>query len=149
VQDHVHAGETGGGHVLLLAFKGDVLAGLRGDLQQQRTRAAGGVVGGRGGFGICRGDANGLGHDAADFGRGVELAFALAALGGEVPHKILVGIAEDVVVFGAVLREIERWVLEDGDKVAELLDLLRSVAEFVRVVEIGKVAAGEAGVRVD
>jgi len=48
-----------------------------------------------------------------------------------VPHKILVGVAEDVVVFGAVLREIERRVLEDGDKVAEFLDLIRAVAEFV------------------
>ena len=64
------------------------------------------------GFG---GDADGLGHDAADFGRGVELALALAALGGEVPHEILVGIAEDVVVLGAVLGEIERGVLEDED----------------------------------
>jgi hypothetical protein len=45
-QDHVHAGETGGGHVLLLPFERDVLAGLGGDLQQQRTGAAGGVVGG-------------------------------------------------------------------------------------------------------
>ena len=66
-----------------------------------------------------------------------------------MPHEILVGVAEDVVVLGAVLREIERGVLEDGDEVAELLDLLRAVAEFVRVVEVGEVAAGEAGVGVD
>ena len=114
VQDHVHAGETGGGHVLLLPFERDVLAGLGGDLQQQRTGAAGGVVGGGGGFGVGRGDADDLGHDAADFGRGVELALALAALGGEVPHEILVGVAEDVVVLGAVLarnraRGSRRW----------------------------------------
>ena len=81
VQDHVHAGETGGGHVLLLPFEGDVLARLGGDLQQQRTGAAGGVVGGGGGDGVGRRDADDLGHDAADFGRGVELALALAALG--------------------------------------------------------------------
>ena len=48
VQDHVHAGETGGGHVLLLPFERDVLARLGGDLQQQRAGAAGGVVGGGG-----------------------------------------------------------------------------------------------------
>ena len=48
VQDHVHAGEAGGGHVLLLPFERDVLAGLGGHLQQQRARAAGGVVGGGG-----------------------------------------------------------------------------------------------------
>ncbi len=93
-------------------------------LSKQRTRAAGGVVGGGGRFGVGRRDADGLGHDAADFGRGVELALALAALGGEVPHEILVGIAKDVVVLGAVLREIERGVLEDGDEVGELLDHL-------------------------
>ena len=52
----------------------------------------------------------------------VELPLALAALGGEVPHEILVGIAEDVVVLGAVLREVERGVLEDGDEVGEALD---------------------------
>ena len=105
-------------------FEGDVLAGLGGDLQQQRAGAAGGVVGGGGGHGVGRRDADDLGHDAADLGRGVELALALAALAGEVPHEILVGIAEDVVVLGAVFREIKRRVLEDGDQVAEPLHLL-------------------------
>ncbi len=52
VQDHVHAGETGSGHVLFLPFEGDVLAGLGGDFQQQRAGAAGGVVGGGGGHGV-------------------------------------------------------------------------------------------------
>ncbi len=46
-------------------------------------------------------------------------------------------------------REIEGGVLEDGDEVAEALDLRLALAEFVRVVEVGKVAAGEAGVGVD
>ena len=40
-------------------------------------------------------------------------------------------------------------VFENRDEVAELLDLLGAVAEFVRVVEVGEVAAGEAGVGVD
>ena len=53
----------------------------------------------------------------------VELPLALAALGGEVPHEVFVGVAEDVVVLGAVLREIERGLLEDGDQVGEALDL--------------------------
>ena len=149
VQDHVHAGETGGGHVLLLAFKGDVFARLGGDFQQQRTGAAGGVVGGSFCDGVGRRDTDDLGHDAADFGRGVELTLALAALAGEVPHEVLIGVAQDVVVLGAVLREIERGVLEDGDEIAELLDLLGAIAELVRVVEVGEVAAGEAGVGVD
>ena len=32
MQDHVHAGETGGGHVLLLPFQRDVFTRLRSDL---------------------------------------------------------------------------------------------------------------------
>ena len=99
------------------------LPGLGGDLEQQRARAAGRVVGGGGGLGVCRRDADDLGHDAADFGRGVELPLALAALGGEVPHQVFVGVAEDVVVLGAVLREIELGLLEDGDEVGEALHL--------------------------
>ena len=34
MQDHIHAGETGGGHVLFLPFEGDVLARLGGHFQQ-------------------------------------------------------------------------------------------------------------------
>ena len=52
-------------------------------------------------------DAEDLRDDAADFGGGVELALALAALGGEVPHEVFVGVAEEVVAVGAVLREVE------------------------------------------
>ena len=103
VQDHVHAGETGGGHIHLLPFEGDVFSCFGGDFEQERPRAAGGVVGGGGGDGVGGRDADDLRHDAADFGRGVELALALAALTGEVPHQIFVGVAEDVVVLGAVL----------------------------------------------
>ncbi len=78
-----------------------------GHLQQQRARAAGRVVGGGGRLRVLRRDADHLGDDAADLGGGVELPLALAALGGEVPHQVLVGVAEDVVVLGAVLREVE------------------------------------------
>ena len=149
VEDHVHAGEACGGHVHLLAFERDLLACLGGDFEEQRAGAASGIVGGGGGDGVGGGDADDLGDDPADFGRGVELAFAFATLAGEVPHQIFVGIAEDVVVLGAVLREIEGGIFENGDEVAELLDLVRSVAEFVGVVEVGEVATGEAGVGVD
>jgi hypothetical protein len=45
---------------------------------------------------------------------GCRTALALATLGGEVPHQVLVGVAEDVVVLGAVLREVELG-LEDAD----------------------------------
>ena len=86
MQDHVHAGETGSGHVHLLPFERDVLAGLCGDFQQQRARAAGRVVGGGGGLGVARPDADHLGDDAAHLGRCVKLALGLARLRGEVPH---------------------------------------------------------------
>ena len=43
-----------------------------------------------------------LRHDPRDFGRGVELALALARLRCEVAHQIFVGVAKDVVPFGAV-----------------------------------------------
>ncbi len=74
-----------------------------GDLEQQRTGTTGGIV--DGGVGARPGfaDLEDLGDDAADLGRRVELALALAALGGEVPHEVLVGVAEDVVAVGAVL----------------------------------------------
>jgi hypothetical protein len=149
VQDHVHARETGGGHVLLLPFERDVLAGLRRHFQQQRARAAGGVVGGGGGARVRGRNADHPGDDAADFGRGVELPLALAALGGEMPHQVLVGIAENVVVLGAVLREIEFGFLEDADQVAQAIDHRLTLAQLVRVVEIGKVGAREPTVGVD
>ena len=77
-------------------------------------------------------DADDLRDDAADFGGGVELALALAALGGEVPHEVFVGIAQDVVALGAVLGEVEGLVLEDGDEVGEPLHHLLAAAELGR-----------------
>ena len=63
VQDHVHAGQAGGGGVLFLPVERDLdvfaVAGLVADLEQQRAGAAGGVVDGRVvaglGAGGCRG----------------------------------------------------------------------------------------------
>ena len=110
--------------------------GFVADLQEQRARAAGRVIDGGvvGDLGVA--DAENLGDDAADFGRRVELALALAALGGEVPHEIFVGVAEEVVAVGAVLREVEGGILEDGDEVGEALHHLLAAAELVRVVEV-------------
>jgi hypothetical protein len=48
-------------------------------------------------------DADDLSDDAAHLCGGVERALALAALGGEVPHQVFVGIAQDIVAFSAVL----------------------------------------------
>ena len=148
VQDHVHAGQARRGHVLLLPFERDVLARLGGHLEQQRARAAGRVVGGGGRLRVLRRDADHLGDDAADLGGGVELPLALAALGGEVPHQVLVGVAEDVVVLGAVLREVELRAGEDVDQVGQSLDLGLPLTELVGVVEVGEVAAGQPGIGV-
>ena len=140
VQDHVHAGEAGGGVVLFLPVERDLhvfaVAGFVADLQEQRARAAGRVIDGGvvGGLGVA--DAENLRDDAAHFGGRVELALALAALGGEVPHEVFVGVAEKVVAVGAVLGEIERGILEDGDEVGEALHHLLAAAELGRVVEV-------------
>ena len=143
VQNHVHAGEAGGGIVLFLPVESDlyILAVARfvADFQEQRARAARRVIDGgvirRGGVA----DSENLRDDAANFRRRVELALALATLSGEVPHEILVGVAQEVVAIGAVLREIEGRILEDGDEVGQLIDHLLAATELVYVVEIGEV----------
>src|SRR5262249_28761505 len=94
------------------------------DLQQQRARAAGRVVDGRVRGRLRLPDAEQLRHHAAHFRGRVELPLALAALGSEVPHQVLVGVAEDVVAVGAVLREVECGVLEDRDQVGQPVDHL-------------------------
>ena len=136
VQDHVHAGQAAGGGVLFLPVERDGGAGLVAHLQQQRAGAAGRVVDGGGGGGLRVADAEDLRHDAADLGGRVELALALAALGGEVPHQVFVGVAQDVVALGAVLGEVERRVLEDGDEVGEPVHHLLAAAELGGVVEV-------------
>ena len=80
-----------------------------------------------------------MGNDAADLGWGVELAFTLAALGGEVPHQVFIGVAQNVVAVSAVLREIERLVLEDGDQVGEPVHHLLAAAELGGVVEVREI----------
>ena len=73
-------------------------------------------------------DTDGLRDDAANLGGGVELALALAAFGGEVAHQVLVGVA-----LGAVFREVEGFVFEDGDQVREAVHHLLAVPELVGV----------------
>ena len=91
VQDHVHPREATGGGVFFLPVERNVGAGFVAHLQEQRARAACGIVDGGGSARLRVTDAEDLGHDAADLGGGVELALALAALCGEVPHQVLVG----------------------------------------------------------
>ena len=107
-----------------------------GHLEQQRSRAAGGVVGGGGRLGVGGRDAEHLCDDAADFGRGVELALGLARFAGEVAHQVFVGVAQDVIALSAVLREVERGGLEDCDQVGEAIHHFLAAAKFRGVVEI-------------
>ena len=94
-----------------------------------------GGAGGRGGVA----DAHDFRHDAGDLGGRVELAFALAAFGGEVAHEVFVGVAQDIVAIGAVLGEVEGGVFEDGDQVGGAVNLLFAGPEFGGVVEVGQV----------
>src|ERR1700674_5785018 len=139
VQDHVHPRQAAGGSVFFLPVQRDRSAGLVADLQEQRAGTAGRVVNGRGGAGLRVVDADDLRHDAADFGGRVELPLALATLGGEVPHQVFIGVAEDVVALGAVLREVERRVLEDGNEVGEPVHHLLAGTKLGGVVEVGEV----------
>ena len=136
VEDHVHAGQAARRRVLLLSVEGQLGAGLVGHFQEQRAGPASRVIDGRVRAGPGGADAEDLGNDAADFGGRVELAFTLAALGGEVPHQVFVGVAKDVVAVATVPGEVESFVLEDGDQVGEPVDHLLAAAELRRVVEV-------------
>ena len=52
-------------------------------------------------------------------------------------------------MLGAVLREVQLRFLEDGDEVGEALHLAGPFAEFVWVVEVRKISAGQAGIGVN
>ena len=52
-------------------------------------------------------------------------------------------------MLGAVLREVQLRFLEDGDEVGEALHLGRPFAEFVWVVEVRNISAGQAGIGVN
>ena len=140
VQHHVHARQGGGGVVHLLAVEGQVQAGaalgLVVGLEQQGAGAAGRVVDGLVGAGGAA-QVDHHGHDARHLGRGVELALALAGLGGEVAHQVLVGVAEQVVALGAVAAEVQ--ALEDRHQLGEPVHHLLALAELVLVVEVGDV----------
>ena len=137
VQDHVHLGERGGGVVYLLPVDGHAAGGLGGGLEQQRAGAAGRVEDGlRRVLGTP--DADDAGHDPRHLGGGVELPLALARLGGEVPHQVLVGVAQQVVALGVVLAEVQRRVGEDADQIAQAVHHLLALAQLVGVVEVGE-----------
>jgi len=68
---------------------------------------------------------------------GVELALALAALGGEVAHQVLVGVAQQVVALSPVGAEIK--AVEDRHQLREPVLHLLARAELAFVVEVGLV----------
>src|ERR1035437_5460040 len=57
-------------------------------------------------------NADDLGNDAADLGRGVELSFTLAALSREVPHKII--LPHGVLFRGGAEADIRRALVRKG-----------------------------------
>ena len=139
VQVHVHAGQSAGGRVFFLPIEGGLGHCLIGHFEQERSRAACRVVDGSVRGRLGRADAENLRHNAADFGWGVELSFALAALCSEVPHEVLVGISKDVVTIGSVLGEVEGRFLKDGNEAGESVYHLLAAAEFGGFIEVREV----------
>ena len=138
VEDHVHLGQ-GGGHVVdLLPEDRDAARGDGGGLEQQRAGAAGGIVQ-RLILALGVADADDLRDHAGDLGGREELPLALARLHREVAHQVLVGVAQEVIILGAVGAEIKGGVLEDGDEIGEAIHHLLALAQQVGVVEIGDV----------
>ncbi len=139
MQVHIHARQAARRRVFFLPIQRDGSPRLIPNLEQQRPRPTRRVIDSC----ICAGlrfvNADDLRHDLAHFAGRVELSLALAALRGKVPHEILIRVAENVIPIRAVLRKIQRLVLEDGDQVGETFHLLLAIAQFGRVVEIGKV----------
>jgi hypothetical protein len=103
VKNHVHAGKAARSRVLFLPVQRDGRAGLVSNLQEHRAGTAGWVIHSRIRARLGGTDAHDLGDDAANLGRCIKLALALAALGREMPHEVFVGVAENVVAFGAIL----------------------------------------------
>ena len=136
VQYEIHARQRPGRVVHLLAIDGDAARRLVSRLEQQRARTAGGIVDGLILAGV-RADADHLCHDPRDFCRGIELPLALAGLGGEVPHEVLVGVAEEIVAADAVGAEVEP--LEDGDELRKPVLHFLAGAKLAFVVEVGLV----------
>lgn len=84
-------------------------------------------------------DADNLGHDPADLGRRVELAFALTALGRKVPHQIFVGVAQNIIAIGPVLRKVEGVTLKDPDQVAQPFGFFFPIAQLAGLVEVREI----------
>ena len=136
VQDQVHPRHRPGRDVLFLPVDRQPVRRRVGGLDEERPGTARGIVHGLVQPGV-RPDPDNLGHDAGHLRRGVELPLALPRLGGEVPHEVLVRVAQQVVAVGAVGAEIEP--LEDPDELRETVLHLLPLAELSLVVEVREV----------
>ncbi|OPY15433.1 MAG: hypothetical protein A4E69_00663 [Syntrophus sp. PtaB.Bin138] len=54
-------------------------------------------------------------------------------------HEVFVGIAQEVVTFGAVVAEVEGRCVEDGDQVGKTVHHLLPSAQLSLVVEVGQI----------
>ena len=106
---------------------------LVGSLEQQGARATGGIVN-RLILLRARTDAHHLRHHLRDLGGCVELALALAGLGGEVAHQVFVSVAEQIVPFRPVSPEIKS--VEDSHQLREPVLHVLAGAELRLVVEV-------------
>jgi len=103
VQDHVHPCQVVGGRVHLLTVElPDILALLR-HPQEQRGRAASGVIGT---LELLLPGGDDLGENGADLLRSVELARLLPRATGELADEVFVGIAQHVGL-GVVEPEVD------------------------------------------
>ncbi len=66
-----------------------------------------------------------------------------------MPHQVFVGVAQNVIVLGAVLGKVEFWLLEDADEIGQTIDHRLAFTELVRIIEVGEVAAGKPRVGLD
>ncbi|MPM16283.1 hypothetical protein SDC9_62661 [bioreactor metagenome] len=80
-----------------------------------------------------------FGHHPANFGRRVKLSLAFAALAGEMFHQVLVGIAHQVVVVGAVLPKIQSGGLKHSNQITHRIDQILAFTEFLLITEIGHI----------
>ncbi len=133
MEEHIHPREGPGGVVHLLAVYRYPPGSLIGRLEEEGARPAGRVVEGLV-LARIRADADHLRDDPGDLGRRVELPLALPRLGGEVPHQVLVGVAEQVVALGAVCPEVKP--LKYRHKPGEAVLHLFSPPELRLVVEV-------------
>ena len=134
VHDHVHAREAAGGDIHLLPKDGDRHAGGFGCLQKKGSRAAGRIIDrlARAGGPV---DARNSSYDARHLSGGVELTLGFACLCRKVAHEVFVGIAQDVIVVGAVLREVQLFPAEYVDQRGQGVDHLLAAPKLFGIVE--------------